>query len=123
MREILEYANLLKLTPRSFYDSVEGAAEYDEAIKKKAKKDPKYVGRTWKDDRIESTRRAWKWWEAKHSKLTYFSIAARLIALVHILSASAKQIFGQVKYIVEACGENDLQETFETRLMERVNNY
>ena len=46
VREIPEYVKLLKSTPASFYDSVKGAKEYDEAIKKKAKKDPKYVGRT-----------------------------------------------------------------------------
>ena len=61
--------------------------------------------------------------EAKHSKLTYFSIAARLVALVPISSASVERVFSQVKYIVETCGENGLQETIETRLMERVNVY
>lgn len=99
------------------------AAEYDKALKTKADKDPDYVDRSWKDDRIEATRRAWKWWEAKHSKLTYFSIAARLVALVPISSASVERVFSQVKYIVETCGENGLQETIETRLMERVNVY
>ena len=123
VREIPAYIDLLKSTPPGFYGKVEDAAEYDKALKTKADKDPDYVDRSWKDDRIEATRRAWKWWEAKHSKLTYFSIAARLVALVPISSASVERVFSQVKYIVETCGENGLQETIETRLMERVNVY
>ena len=65
----------------------------------------------------------WEWWCAKCNKLTYFFIAARLVALVPISSAAVERVFSQVKFIVETLGVSVLEETLETRLMERVNRY
>ena len=65
----------------------------------------------------------WKWWQANQHKFSFFQTAARLVALVPVTSASVERVFSQVKLIVETVGENALQETIETRLMERVNEY
>ena len=83
----------------------------------------KYNGRTWQDDRIEKSRRVWEWWRAKFPNLTYFFLAARLVALVPISSASVERTFSQVKFIVETVGESVLEENLEARVMERVNKF
>ena len=57
------------------------------------------------------------------TSLTYFFIAARLVALVPISIAAVERVFSQVKFIVETSGVSVLEETLETRLMERVNRY
>ena len=49
-----------------------------------------------------------------------FFTAARLIALVPISSASAERVFSQVKFIIETVGVNMIEETLETRVMERL---
>ena len=88
MDEIGAYKSALDTTPKRFWSSVEGASEYDEKLKKQAIQDPaKYGGWTWKDDRIESTRRVWEWWCTHHKKLQYLLYAARLVVLVPITSA------------------------------------
>ena len=69
----------------SFWSEVEGAAQYDEGLKKKAESEPaKYAKRTWKDDHIEKVRHIWDWWRAKVPKFTFFFTAACLVALVPI---------------------------------------
>ena len=87
-------------------------------LRKKAEKDPaKHGGKTWRDDRIEKARRIWEWWRAKCPKLTYFFLAARLIALVPISSAAVERVFSQVKHILETVGDNVLEESLESRVM------
>ena len=81
------------------------------------------VGLTWRDDRIEKSRRVWEWWRSKHTKLTYFFTAARLVALVPVSSAFVERVFSQVKFIIESVGQSLLEETLEARVMERVNRY
>lgn len=111
-------------TKKSFWSNVEGAAKYDANLKKKQEEDPvKYGDHTWETNRIEQARRVWEWWRAKAPKFTYFYTAARLVALVPISSAAVERVFSQVKYIIETVGESVLEETLETRVMERVNSY
>lgn len=103
---------------------MDGAKEYDKLLAMKTKKNPeRYEGKTWMDDRAERDRRCWEWWRVKSSKFNFFFIAARHVALVPISSASAGRTFSEVKFIVESVGENVLEETLETRLMERKNRY
>ena len=64
-----------------------------------------------------------KWWRVKAPFFHFFWTATRLVALVPISSAMIERIFLQVKYIVETIGENALEETLQTRVMEQVNNY
>ena len=45
------------------------------------------------------------------------------MAIVPISSASVERCFSQVKFILETIGERALEETLETRVMERMNNY
>lgn len=59
----------------------------------------------------------------KASKLYYFFTAARLVALVPLLSASVERAFSQVKLIIESAGENVLEETLEIHVMEWVNDF
>ena len=70
----------------------------------------------------ETGRHVLKWWQANHHKFVYFQTAACLIALVPVTSASIKRVFRQVKILDEPIGENVLQETIETHLMEQVIN-
>ena len=122
--EIGTYRALLEATTDSFWDRVDGAAEYDRKLAKLAAKNPaEYQGSTWRDDRIEATRRAWLWWCVHFKKLNYFSQVARLVALVPITSVAVERIFSQVKFILETTGEHGLTETLEVRLMERTNDY
>ena len=115
---------MVDATPASFWSAVEGAAKYDADLAKKRWMDPeKHAGRTWRDDRIEKARRVWEWWKAKAPKLNYFFTAARHAALVPISSTSVERTFSEVKYIIGTVGENVLEETLETRLMERHNEY
>jgi hypothetical protein len=82
--EVPVYVAKLRSTPESFWSEVEGAAEYDKQLEKKAQRDPeKYGGDyTWRDDRIEATRRVWEWWRTYHKKFTYLSIVAVLPLLL-----------------------------------------
>ena len=59
----------------------------------------------------------------KAVKFNYFFTAARLVALVPISSASVERVFSQVKFIIETTGVRALEESLETRVMERVNVY
>ena len=45
------------------------------------------------------------------------------MVLVPVSSTSVERAFSQVKFIIETVGENFLEETLGTRLMERVNEY
>ena len=45
------------------------------------------------------------------------------MALVPISSAAMERVFSQVKFIIETTGMNALEESLETRVMERVNHY
>ena len=80
-------------------------------------------GKTWRGDPIEKAWRVWEWWRAKRwdASLHHFTWAARLVVLVQLSSASCERVFSQVKLIVETCGVSPLEETLETRLMERCN--
>lgn len=122
--ELPTYLALVNATPAEFWDSLDGAEEYDEKLVKKQQSNPeKYAGQTWRDDPIEKARRVWEWWKTNHHKLTFISTAARLVVLVQTSSASVERVFSQVKFIVEAIGERGLEETLETRLMCRINKY
>ena len=92
-------------------------------MKKKEEHPGKSDHHTWQGDRIEQARRVWEWWRAKAPNVPFFYTAARLAAIVPISSASVERVFSQVKFIIEAVGESLLEETLETRLMERVNSY
>jgi hypothetical protein len=48
-------------------------------------------------------------------------MAARLVVLVPVSGASVEKVFSQMKLICETCGVSPLEETLETRLIERVN--
>ena len=122
--EIAKYRAAIDSTGANFWSQVEGAEKYDKDLREKAEEDPvKYAGRTWMDDRVETARRVWEWWRAKRHLFTYFSMAARLVATVLISSAAVERVFSQIKLIVEAVGNSALEETLETRVMERVNMY
>ena len=125
IEELPTYIAKVKDTTNLFWNMVEGAHEYDKKLAEKAAKDPeKYNGITWKDDPIEKARRVWEWWRAKRcDALHHFTWAARLVVLVQLSSASCERVFSQVKLIIETCGVNPLEETLETRLMERCNEY
>ena len=103
---------------------MEGASEYDAALRRKAAANPgKYDGHTWRNDRIEKARRVWEWWRAKHPKLNYFFLAARLVAIIPVSSASVERVFSQVKHIIETVGENVLEGSLESRVMKRCNRF
>ena len=52
--ELSTYCAVVNSIPESFWSEVEGAAEYNVSLKKKAEKNPeKYGDSTWEDDRIE----------------------------------------------------------------------
>lgn len=122
--EIPAYRAIIASTSVTFWSEVDGADKYDHGLSKKQEGDPEqYTDRTWKDDRIEQSRRVWEWWRVKGSKLHYFFSAARLVAIVPLSSASVERVFSQVKFIIETVGENVLEETLEARVMERVNDY
>lgn len=124
INEIPTYRALIASTPLSFWSEVDGAEKYDILLKKRAEGNPeKYGNHTWQGDRIEKSRRIWEWWRVKASKLHYFFTAARLVALVPLSSASVERAFSQVKLIIEAAGENVLEETLEIRVMERINDF
>ena len=122
--EIPKYRAAINSTSDSFWSNVEGAAKYDDDLRRKKEEDPdKYADHTWQSDRIEQARRVWEWWRAKRAKFAYFYTAARLVAIVPISSASVERVFSQVKFIIESVGESVLEETLETRVMERINKY
>lgn len=122
--EIPDYVRVLHSTSESFWSLVEGAAEYDKAHQKKFEKDGGGIFQNmWKHDRIEKSRRVWEWWRAKHVQLEFFSIAARLVALVQISTSSVERIFSIVKRVIEMTGCNALEDNIETRLMEIFNDY
>ncbi len=122
--EIPAYRAIIASTSVTFWSEVDGADKYDHGLSKKQEGDPEqYTDRTWKDDRIEQSRRVWEWWRVKGSNLHYFFSAARLVAIVPLSSASVERVFSQVKFIIETVGENVLEETLEARVMERVNDY
>ena len=122
--EIPTYLAKLRSTPEAFWSELEGAKEYDEKLEKKKQQDPETHGnRTWRDDRIEATRRAWEWWRCYHKNFIYLSKVVRLVVLIPITSAAVERVFSQVKFIIETIGESGLQDTLELRLMERVNKY
>ena len=124
IEELPEYRAAVDSTDESFWSNVKGAGEYDETMRKKAEKNPgKYANCTWRDDRIEKARRVWEWWRVKAQKFNFFFTAARLVALVPISSTSVERVFSQVKFIIETVGVSVLEETLETRVMERVNRY
>ena len=126
IEQIPSYLAKVDRTGVDFWNSVEGAKEYDDKLAKKAVKDAaKYGNKTWKDDPIEQARRVWEWWRANRSSpgIHFFATAARLLALVQVSSVSVERIFSQVKLICETTGVQPLEETVEVRLFERCNTY
>ena len=122
--EIPAYRAIIASTSGTFWSEIDGADKYDHGLRKKQEEDPEQnADRTWKDDRIEQSRRVWEWWRVRGSKLHYFFSAARLVAIVPLSSASVERVFSQVKFIIETVGHNPMEETLETRVMERVNDY
>ena len=116
----------MKSTTVDFWNSIEGANKYDLDLAAKAVNDSNtYGGKTWQDDQIETARRSWWWWRKNHldPKIFYFAMAARLVALVQVSSASVERVFSQVKLICETTGASPLEETLEVRLFERCNTY
>ena len=75
------------------------------------------------DDRIEKARMVWEWWKTYHHKVRYFSSAARLVALVQTSSASVERAFDQLKVVVDTVGVNALEESNQTHVMSRINEY
>ena len=65
----------------------------------------------------------WELWRVKADKLPKLFTVARLIAIVHISSATVERVFSQVKFILDTICDNALEETLETRVMERCNRY
>ena len=125
LREVPSYLAVIESTPESFWTTMEGAERYEMALQKKKQKDPsKYPAQhTWMNDRIEKARRVWEWWKTYHHKVKYFSTAARLVALVQTSSASVERAFSQVKVIVDTVGVNALEDSVQTRVMSRINEY
>ena len=124
IKELAKYRAVVEATPECYWSELEGAEAYDAKLLKQAEKNPeKYGMKTWQDDRVEKARRVWEWWRSKASKFHYFFTVARLVALVPVYSTSVKCVFSQVKFIVETVGELALEETLETRVMERVNHF
>ena len=120
------------------WDAVDGAAAYNHSLENKNKKRAERVRRnsgdideldkdegdgrtrtvicTWRDDPGERARRIWLWWKDHRLLSKDFSLAARLVALVQVSSASVERLFSQLKLVVDAVGESMLEETLETRL-------
>ena len=84
-----------------------------------------YGDMTWKTDPIEKARRVWEWWRVNHgcSGIHLFSMAARLVALVQVSSASVGRIFSQLKLICETTGDSPLDETLICHVLQRCNDY
>eukprot|EP00986_Skeletonema_menzelii_P007907 scaffold3165_cov137-Skeletonema_menzelii.AAC.1 len=58
IEEIPKYLAKLHSTPETFCSEVEGAKEYDVKLERKKQQHPeKHGNHTWRDDRIEATRR------------------------------------------------------------------
>ena len=113
-------------TTCEFWNSVDGAEKYDADLAEKALNNPeKYGDMTRKTDPIEQARRVWKWWRVNHghSDIHFFSIAARIVALVQVSSASVECIFSQLELICEITGDNPLEETLICRVLQRCNDY
>lgn len=123
IEEIPAYLALLTNTTDTLLSSLRGAAEYDKDLEDKAAKDPSKQGKTWKDDPIEVARRAWEWWRLHRNKFVYLSMAARLVVLAQVSSASVERIFSQLKLIIDAVGVSALKDNLECRLFERMNEY
>ena len=114
------------LTPSEFWNNVEGAEKYNADLAKKTLENPeKYGNMTWKTDPIEKARRVWEWWRAYHGYpgMRYVSMAARLVALVQVSSASVERIFSQLKLICETTSDSPLEETVICRVLQQCNDY
>ena len=75
----------------------------------------------WQRYQIENSLRSGSGGDQKHPR---FLISSQQQDLVPIYSASGVDCcFSQVMFIIEAVGEGVLEETLETRVVERINNY
>eukprot|EP00986_Skeletonema_menzelii_P008215 scaffold3408_cov154-Skeletonema_menzelii.AAC.1 len=102
IEEIPKYLAKLHSTPETIWSEVEGAKEYHTKLERKKQQDPeKHGNHTWRDDRIEATRRAWERWRCCRKNFTYLSLAARLVVLISITSTSVERVFSQVKFIMK----------------------
>ena len=122
LRQIPAYLAAVQSTSPEFWNSVEGAETYDAKLALKATKNPvKYNGMTWKTDPIEKGRRIWEWWRKNHALpgIHFFAVAARLVALVQVSSASVESIFSQLDVTRDA----PLADTINGRVFQRCNNY
>ena len=80
--------------------------------------------RTWLDDPAEKGRRIWLWWRPRVNGVNWFRClptVLRLVALVQPSSAAVERIFSKLKLILDACGNNMLEETLETRIFKMYN--
>jgi hypothetical protein len=129
-----EIIRLKVLADQEFdWDNVKGAAAYNDALQAKVARqrerqenDPSFDSReerykTWEDDPGEEARWIWIWWADVRDKFTSFSTALRLVALVQTSSASVERLFSVLKLVVDAIGNNMLEETLETRLFVKYN--
>ena len=124
MDEISHYIAEVCHTEDFFWSSVDGVAEYDVSLVRKIVMYlEKYSGHTWQGHCIERFCRVEEWWRIKAPSYNYFLIAARCVALDPVSSVSVEQIFSQAKMIIATIDQHCLEETIETRLMERVNRY
>ena len=125
IKELVKYRAVVEATPECYWSKLEGAEAYDTKLLKQAEKNPeKYGMKTWQDDRVEKARMVWEWWRSKASKFHYFFTAALpRRPRTTVSSTSVERVFSQVKYSVETVGELALEETLETRVMERVNRF
>ena len=87
--------------------------EYDATLKCKTEKDPaKYDICICHDDCIANTCRVCECRCVKHPKLSYFFLAARLVAIIPTSSDVSERVFSRVKHIFIAVGEYSLDEIF-----------
>ena len=114
------------------WSTIPGCDEYDTKLSATAqkgmddciaRKDCMQTVKSWREDPIERARRSWAWWKRFFiaKKLQFWGHAMRLVVLVQPSSASIERAFSQLKQIVDACGETMLKETFEYRMLRRVN--
>jgi len=108
------------------WDSLEGAKEYNEILRRKLERKPaasvesiedsdqlqmqepsrfdQEVPQKWQDDCSEVARCIWEWWRLHGDKFVYLTRAAELVALFATSSASVERIFSQFKLIYSQIG-------------------
>ena len=126
IEQIPSYMVKVQSTTSKFWKNVAGAEKHNAKLAKKAADGPeKYGSATWKTDPIEQARCVWWWWRETHNYqgIHFFSIAARLVVLVQVSSASVERIFSQMKLICETTGNIPLEETVLACVFQQCNDY